>query len=241
MNPDAYEMQSWDKAQQMVDTNFPTLSTDTLDYAKIRSGVLHKTEHILMVESREPGEFGACVKVHLSAGYSIIDGEFVTLLLPINPSRTPNEPVRLASTLGWFRQRLNYLLELPHLRMGTVTGRLNSPVSVFNLEAALTRVGVLLREELDERLASKDMSEEAAEVALLDYGLLCDELRNENADLSNWHKVHEFLGDVAMSELLNDEEPRIYLTPNPPILADLLAGLHTMKHTLASGALADLV
>lgn len=241
MNPDAHDIESWTRAHKIVDLNFPTLLTDTPNDAQVRVRVLHKTEHALTVEAQEPGEFGAVIKVHLSNGYAIIDGEFSNLFLPINPTRIHVEAVKVSSTLGWFRPSLNYMLELPHLRMGTVIGRLSSPVGVFDLEAALTRVGTLLREELDERLAIRDMSAEAADSAVLEFGLLCDELCNENADLSHWHKVHEFLGEVAMSELLNDEEPRIYLTPDPTILADLLAGLHTVKHVLASGALADLV
>ena len=229
MNPDAYETQSWDKAQQMVDTNFPTLSTDTLDYAKIRSGVLHKSAHGLLLEAREPGEFGSVVKVHVFGGYVVIDGEFVNLLLPVNPSRMENGQVELATTMGWFNEKLGWLLEMPHHRLSPLVDRTSSPVNMHSVEAGMGRVRLLMQEDLDEQLANNDLTQEDVDVIYRDFEVLRNSVRTGNAEE---HHVREFLDTSGMPELLNDEVG-LFEVPDPAVLADLLAGLHTIKHALA--------
>ena len=237
MNPDAYEMQSWNKAQWMLDQNFPTLSTDTLDYAKIRSGVLHKTAHGLLLEAREPDEFGSIIKVHVFGGYVVIDGEFVNLLLPVNPSRMQHGQIELATTMGWFKEKLDWLLELPHHRLSPLVDRTNSPVNMHSMEAGTVRVRILMQEELDERLADNDMTQEDVDVIYRDFEVLRDAARSGDAEE---HAVREFLETSGMSGLL-DGEDGLFEVPDPAVLADALAGLHTIKHALASGAFADLM
>jgi hypothetical protein len=238
---DKHDRLAWDRAEEIVRANFPSLLDEKLDTDKTRVRVDYATSEAatLTVHTTEP-VFPEESRLHLYQGHAVFQGGFSTQLFNINPANKLRERAPVSTTLRWLARTGPYVLASKDARLGLITNKSARNLLVHDFDAGLDRVMAAVHAELEHSVEQFGISEERAKEIRDELQLQRDMLSGDSKTIHDWGKVLEFLEEIEMDHLI-DHEYEFNLVPDPYFLADVLVMLHMVRHLDLRGDLVSMM